>query len=210
MPLRIQPNGEVLLVTSGVFKVSCECDVTYYPMDRQICYIKITTGGYSQGEINLRFDTEPFDLSEYLKNGEWEILSASGSSSDGLIRSRGGIDYSRLKFKLQLKRRHLFHIINTIFPVFLLGILVPFVFQLDENGDRTGYSLTVLLSFAVYLTLIAENIPSTSVSVCYLCKFKSTKPYLLEVLKMLSVSLSLSLSLSHPLSLSLSLSLIEF
>ena len=174
MPLRILPHGEVMLITSGVFKVSCECDVTYYPMDRQICYIKITTGGYSQGEIDLRFENEPFDLSEYLLNGEWEVISASGTSSEATTRSRGGLNFSRLKFKLQLKRRHLFHIVNTIFPVFLLGILVPFVFQLNEVGDRIGYSLTVLLSYAVYLTMIAQNIPSTSVSVCYLCKSKST------------------------------------
>jgi hypothetical protein len=28
-----------------------------------------------------------------------------------------------------------------------------------------------LLSYAVYLTLISDNIPSTSVTVCFLCKY---------------------------------------
>lgn len=83
-----------------------------------------------------------------------------------------GAQFASLSFRIELKRRHLFHILNTVFPVFLVGMLIPFVYQLKEVSDRIAYSLTVLLSYAVYLSMIAANVPSTSVSVCYLCKYK--------------------------------------
>lgn len=177
MPMRITPNGEILRDTSGIFKVSCECDITYYPLDKQVCFMKITTGGYTQGEIDLEFDPEAVDLSDYVINGEWKIVAVSGSSTSGqqMAKTRKGLKFASLSFRIELKRRHLFHILNTVFPVFLVGMLIPFVYQLKEVSDRIAYSLTVLLSYAVYLSMIAANVPSTSVSVCYLCKYKPIK-----------------------------------
>ncbi|XP_061179329.1 neuronal acetylcholine receptor subunit alpha-5-like [Saccostrea echinata] len=172
MPMRIMPNGEVSRTPAGVFQVSCESDVTYYPFDKQTCNIKITTSGYTQGEIDLNFNENAVDLSAYVTNGEWEIVSAGGLSTGGQSRTRNGLTFASLSFQFVLKRRYVFHTINTIFPVFLMGILIPFVFKLEEIADKIGYSLTVLLSYAVYLTVIADHIPSTSVAVCYLCKLK--------------------------------------
>lgn len=169
--MRITPTGQVSRTLSRVYHVSCECDVRYYPLDRQICYIKITTSGYTQGEIDLRFDKPAVDLSEYVRNGEWEIVSIGEAPSLQQTKSRNGYKFSSIAFQLQLRRRLLFHILNSVYPVFLIGMLIPFVFKLGETSVKIDFSLTVLLSYAVYLTMIAENIPSTSMSVCYLCKY---------------------------------------
>ena len=46
------------------------------------------------------------------------------------------------------------------------------IFKLSpESGERVGLSLTILLAYAVYLTLISEDIPQTSLSASILCKF---------------------------------------
>lgn len=96
MPMRITPNGEILRDTSGIFKVSCECDITYYPLDKQVCFMKITTGGYTQGEIDLEFDPEAVDLSDYVINGEWKIVAVSGSSTSGqqMAKTRKGLKFA--------------------------------------------------------------------------------------------------------------------
>ncbi|XP_056001741.1 acetylcholine receptor subunit alpha-L1-like [Ostrea edulis] len=171
MPMRITPTGQVSRTLSRVYHVSCECDVRYYPLDRQICYIKITTSGYTQGEIDLRFDKPAVDLSEYVRNGEWEIVSIGEAPSLQQTKSRNGYKFSSIAFQLQLRRRLLFHILNSVYPVFLIGMLIPFVFKLGETSVKIDFSLTVLLSYAVYVTMIAENIPSTSMSVCYLSMY---------------------------------------
>ncbi|KAK3092243.1 hypothetical protein FSP39_000208, partial [Pinctada imbricata] len=168
IPMRINSNGRVSWNPSGIYIVSCESDTTYYPMDHQMCTIKVSTWGYTQTEIQLLYDRPtPVDLSFYGANGEWDLISAVGTTT--VDRSRGGQTFSSLSFQIELQRRPMFHVLNTLFPVSLMAFLIPMVFKLPpDSGEKIGYSLTVLLAYAVYLTLISENIPSTSVTICYL------------------------------------------
>ena len=55
-----------------------------------------------------------------LVHGEWEILEKSQSSSTV---QRNRESFSRLVFTLRLRRRPLFHMLNTLFPVVLMGFL---------------------------------------------------------------------------------------
>ena len=170
IPMRIAQNGRVIWNPAGVYKVSCESDTKYYPMDTQSCYIKVSSWAYTESEIELLFKTEALDKSQYTENGEWNLLTAEGSKTEA--KSRGGKSFSSVSFLIKVQRRLLFHVVNTLFPVALMAILIAFVFKLPvDSGEKIGFSLTVLLSYAVYLTLISDNIPSTSVTVCFLCKY---------------------------------------
>jgi hypothetical protein len=40
-----------------------------------------------------------------------------------------------------------------------------------ESGERMGYSLTTLLAYAVYLTLMSEHLPAVSLDIAYLSKY---------------------------------------
>ena len=168
--MRVISTGAVSWSPSGIYKVSCESDTTYYPMDYQSCTIKVSTWGYTQTEIFLVYNSPTsVDLSFYSTNGEWDLKSATGTKTEE--KSRGGQTFSSLTFQIELQRRPVFHVLNTLFPVALMAFLIPMVFKLPpDSGEKIGYSLTVLLAYAVYLTLISENIPSTSVTICYLCK----------------------------------------
>ena len=171
IPMRIVNDGNVVWNPSGIYHVSCESDITYYPLDTQECTIKVSSWAYTAGEVELQFGSEPVDLSFYSKNGEWDLISASGSKSED--KSRGGTSFSSLTYSIKLQRRPMFHIINTLFPVALMAVLIAMVFKLPvDSGEKIGFALTVLLAYAVYLTMISDNIPSTSVTICYLCKYK--------------------------------------
>lgn len=167
IPMRINSMGNIDWNPTGIYLVSCSSDITYYPLDQQTCTIKLTTWGYTNNEIYLVYDTTPIELGFYSENGEWVLVSASGEQVQD--RARGGQSFSSLSFSVTLRRRPLFHALNTILPVVLMAFLIPMVYRLPvDSGEKIGYSLTVLLAYAVYLTLISDNIPSTSVSVCYL------------------------------------------
>ena len=169
VPMRIAQDGTVIWNPAGVYKVSCESDTKYYPMDTQECYLKVSAWAYTKAEIELVFKDQNIDISFYTENGEWDLLSAESFKSEA--RTRDGDKFSSVSFLIRLQRRLLFHVVNTLFPVALMAILITFVFKLPvESGEKIGFSLTVLLSYAVYLTLISDNIPSTSVTVCLLCK----------------------------------------
>ena len=170
--MRINPDGMITWNPSDVYTVSCECDVIYYPFDTQKCNIIFTTAGYSSMDIQFNADDNAVDVSNYVENGEWNIVSLSAETFGNRAVPSGDVTYSKIQFSFNLKRRHIFHIINTIFPVIVMVFLIPLVFKLDlGSSDKTDYALTVLLSYSVYLTMVADRIPSTSVSVCYMCKY---------------------------------------
>ncbi|CAC5401854.1 unnamed protein product [Mytilus coruscus] len=170
VPMRIAKDGRVIWNPAGVYKVSCESDTKYYPMDTQECYLKVSAWAYTKAEIELFFKVQNVDTSFYTENGEWNLLSAESFKSEA--KTRDGDAFSSVSFLVKLQRRLLFHVVNTLFPVALMAILIAFVFKLPvDSGEKIGFSLTVLLSYAVYLTLISDNIPSTSVTVCLLSMY---------------------------------------
>ncbi|XP_052103516.1 neuronal acetylcholine receptor subunit alpha-6-like [Mytilus californianus] len=167
IPMRIVSDGTIVWNPSGIYEVNCESDITYYPLDTQECTVKISSWAYTTSDVSLDFEANPVDLSFFSANGEWDLVSASSSRSR--LKSRRGISFSSLTYSLKLQRRPMFHVINTLFPVALMAILIAMVYKLPaKSGQKIGFSLTVLLAYAVYLTMISDNIPSTSVNICYL------------------------------------------
>ncbi|XP_052812696.1 acetylcholine receptor subunit beta-like isoform X1 [Mya arenaria] len=170
--IRLNALGTARWTPGGVFETSCEADITYYPLDTQTCSIVLTTWSYTSSEISLSFDDDPFILDNFSENGEWELIETSNTSESAGRSKSESFTYDRLYFTMKLRRRPLYHILNTIFPVILMSCLIVFVFKLPpESGERIGMSLTVLLAYAVYLTLITDNIPQTSLSASVLSTY---------------------------------------
>ena len=162
---KIDPHGHVSWLPGGNYEANCEAEVTFYPLDTQTCTLTLTTMSYTMNDIRL-IDDSSIDISGFTENGEWDVLSITTTDS---IVYLDGQQYCRVHFIFELRRRPLYHILNTLLPVILMASLTIFVFKLSaESGERIGMSLTVLLAYAVYLTLISENIPRTSKSVSIL------------------------------------------
>ncbi|XP_069136373.1 neuronal acetylcholine receptor subunit beta-3-like [Argopecten irradians] len=165
-PISVTTKGELTWRISGIFETFCEIDTLLYPFDTQICSISMTSLAYSMREINLLFSEEPVDTRDLHENGEWYYMGYNTSRS---IISRETQTYSSLKFHFQLKRRPLYHVLNTLVPTISLAFLTCTVFKLPaDSGEKIGYSLTVVLSYAVYLTLVADSVPSSSTTVSIL------------------------------------------
>ncbi|KAK3582647.1 hypothetical protein CHS0354_001694 [Potamilus streckersoni] len=167
--MRINGSGFVVWTPGGIYETNCACDVTYYPLDTQICSIVLSTWAYTSDEILLQLGSPAVQTSKYSENGEWELMSVFGQNTSTTRESKS---FSRLMFTLILRRRPLFHILNTILPVVIMATLIVMVFKLPpESGERIGMSLTAVLTYAVYLTLISDNIPRTSLSACILSTY---------------------------------------
>jgi hypothetical protein len=68
-----------------------------------------------------------------------------------------------LVFKFNLQRNSGYYLLNLIFPICVLGIMNLFVFVLpSESGEPVEYSITVLLSIVVFLTITSNSLPGTS------------------------------------------------
>ncbi|XP_060578786.1 neuronal acetylcholine receptor subunit alpha-6-like, partial [Ruditapes philippinarum] len=103
------------------------------------------------------------------ENGEWELINTGYESLETVRESES---FSRLVFSLTFRRRAMFHSLNTLFPVVLMAFLTVIIFKLNpESGERVGLALTILLAYAVYLGVISESIPQTSLSASLLSSY---------------------------------------
>ncbi|GFS19903.1 neuronal acetylcholine receptor subunit alpha-7 [Elysia marginata] len=102
----------------------------------------------------------------YSPGGSWELQSITLED----LTSAG--DVTRFQFVLKLKRLRTYYVMNIIIPVLFLSLTASLVFYLPADaGEKIGMSMTVLLAYAVYLTIIADNMPKTSTQVSLLAVY---------------------------------------
>ncbi|XP_021374445.1 neuronal acetylcholine receptor subunit alpha-9-like [Mizuhopecten yessoensis] len=162
--IRIDYEGNALWNVGIVAKTSCTVDVTLYPFDRQSCNVTFAPLGYLKDQIVVN-SSNPIDLSLYMENVEWTLESTSVMST--II-----ADVSYVIFTLDLARKPGYFLVNMIIPILIIGLLNGLVFLLPADcGERVGYAITAFLTFAVFLTMVAENLPKASEPMSLLCYF---------------------------------------
>ncbi|XP_059158988.1 acetylcholine receptor subunit delta-like [Physella acuta] len=76
-------------------------------------------------------------------------------------------DHQTCKIQLTfvMKRRPDFLLLNIILPVVLLSFLNLMVFVIPvDSGEKIGYGITVLLALTVYMSIVSNMLPSSSLS----------------------------------------------
>ncbi|XP_033725213.1 neuronal acetylcholine receptor subunit alpha-7-like [Pecten maximus] len=155
--VRVNSNGGVQSLPGRQVKASCSFDMTKFPRDSQTCVLQLTSWFYSSEELILKSPQPYISLAYYIPNGEWNVDWTSAASNDL------GHIFSVLDFSIHLTRQSGFFLISMAVPVILLCFLNPFVFLLPAaSGERISYTITIFLSLAVYMTLIAGNMPKVS------------------------------------------------
>lgn len=139
-----------------VTTTGCVVDVAYFPFDKQSCNITFTNWGFTKDEVKFKPTADAIDLRDFSPSDEWKITKTR------LIEET--LDNgSFVKFEISLERQPMYYLINFFLPIVIMGILNALVFILPlESGERVGYSVSSFLTFAVYLTLIADGMPRTS------------------------------------------------
>ena len=166
--VRILYNGSVIWNLGEVFNTKCYPDIYRYPFDDQECRLAFTPWNYLETEISLNIPYPTVKTLFYENSGEWILKS---SRSDTVVVSGISVAY----FYLTFTRRPQFIVVNVILPIIFLSLLNCLVYIIPvESGERISYSITVLLSFAVFLTLVSDNIPKTSAPLPLLCYYLIT------------------------------------
>ena len=162
-PVRIYYNGLVWWRPGDVFRTSCYPDIYKYPFDSQECRISILASGFTEQEVLLQIPGSEADTSIYTDNGEWVLLKTRPNSYDQN-------QLSVAQWYFTFKRRPQFFFFNVIMPIIFLSLLDCLVYCIPvQSGERISYAITVLLSFAVFMTLISDNIPKTSAPMSLFC-----------------------------------------
>ncbi|XP_032415740.1 neuronal acetylcholine receptor subunit alpha-3 isoform X1 [Xiphophorus hellerii] len=155
-------NGDVTWIPPAIFKSSCKIDVTYFPFDYQNCTMKFGSWTYDKAKIDLVLIGSTINLKDFWETGEWIIIDAPGYKHDIKYNCCEEI-YTDITYSLYIRRLPLFYTINMIIPCLLISFLTVLVFYLPSDcGEKVTLCISVLLSLTVFLLVITETIPSTS------------------------------------------------
>lgn len=156
IPVRILSNGDSIWHVGGVFEVTCPGDMKFYPFDYQICEIANSPFFQGKNEIFLFKLGERINTDFLIPSGQWELV-------DHKFEIRDFRDSHLFLVTLKIRRFSMFYVVNVIVPVIVIGILNILVFVMPpESGERVGFSVTVLLSMSVFLTIVSDNLPEAS------------------------------------------------
>ncbi|XGW23390.1 hypothetical protein V3C99_005545 [Haemonchus contortus] len=184
-------DGRVTWEPPVVYHSFCTMNVEWYPYDIQQCELKFGSWTYSGTQLDLmhllsddvkyvvrknesEWDVERgVDVSTYQESVEWDLLSILGTRHEKWYPC---CDYPSvdITYYLQIRRKKLFYTVNLIVPCASLAALTSWVFYLPcESHEKVQLCISVLVSLTVFILLLVEIIPPTSIVMPLIVKYLS-------------------------------------
>ncbi|XP_019867584.1 neuronal acetylcholine receptor subunit alpha-7 [Aethina tumida] len=157
----VSSSGEVVWLSHGIYRSSCDINVEYFPFDLQSCHMKWASWTYDGYQVELVKQTEEGDVSNYQANGEFDLVSFSSVKHIEYY-SCCPEPYPDITYTIKLRRRPLFYVFNLILPCILINGIALLVFYVpSESGEKVTLGISALLSMTVFLMTIRETLPPT-------------------------------------------------
>uniref|UniRef100_A0A8C3AYF4 Cholinergic receptor, nicotinic, delta (muscle) n=1 Tax=Cyclopterus lumpus TaxID=8103 RepID=A0A8C3AYF4_CYCLU len=180
----VDNTGLCYWLPPAIFRSSCSINVNYFPFDWQNCTLKFTSLTYNAREIQMLLKQDGdgvntwtvewiiIDPASFTENGEWEINHRPAKRNTYKHIPMESNKHQDITFYLVIKRKPLFYIVNIIIPCVLISFLASLVYYLPaDSGEKMTLSISVLLAQSVFLLLISQRLPETSMSVPLIVKY---------------------------------------
>ncbi|XP_038640125.1 neuronal acetylcholine receptor subunit alpha-3-like [Scyliorhinus canicula] len=155
-------DGNMTWISPAIFKSSCRMDLSYFPFDYQNCSMKFGSWTHDKSKIDLVLTGNEINRLDIWESGEWAIIAAPGYRHEIKYNCCAEI-YTDITYSMYMRRMPLYYTINIIVPCLMISFLSILVFYLPSDcGQKITLSISVLLSLTVFLLVITESIPSTS------------------------------------------------
>ncbi|XP_046378338.2 neuronal acetylcholine receptor subunit alpha-7-like [Haliotis rufescens] len=153
-------TGSLTWYPGDSFKTSCKMDVTKFPFDVQTCSFNVFVWADTINTVDL-FPVDNFiGLDIYNVNSEWDITNTSATRHTQFV---SFFEIAHITYQLQLTRKPSMKILTVVMPVLLLSFLNILVFLIPvQSGEKLSFSITVLLSFAVFMSFITNMLPQSA------------------------------------------------
>ena len=116
-------------------------------------------------KVDILNRTAEVDLSNYVSNGEWDLLDAQ-MVRNVMFYSCCPEPFPDVTVTITIRRKTLYYMYNVVFPCLMMSVLTLLVFRLPpDSGEKVALGITVLLAFSVFMLTISEKLPETSESI---------------------------------------------
>ena len=160
--VEITSDGRSALTTDNTYSIFCDVNIKFYPFDKHDCvfYVFVTQMNYL--DVNITTFITQLSSIYYKENTEWKVVRIR---STRLV----FLSYVMIRINLELERRHEFILFTTICPLVLLSVINVGVFLVPVNsGEKGSISVTIFLSYSVFITAISEELPRNSLNISYI------------------------------------------
>ncbi|CAD5112237.1 DgyrCDS1466 [Dimorphilus gyrociliatus] len=161
--LRIRPNGDVLHSLRLTVTAMCNMDLTFFPMDSQICSLEIESFGYLMKDIHYKWLEEGKSV-KFEKGVQMpQFVIHSHRQKEKVIGTSTG-NYSRLACEFHFVRSMGYYIIQIYVPSILIVILswVSFWLSRDAVPARVALGITTVLTMTTLISSTNASLPKIS------------------------------------------------
>ena len=138
-------DGFVNYISPAIaLQTRCSLDMSSYPFDFQSCSIRLASWAMGDNKIKYSVNDSVLDISDYTENSIWDLFSSNIKTSVKGDRSLFEQTQStEIVIELNLERKPLYYMINSIFPCFILNIvtLVSFFMPLANAMTICKYRI---------------------------------------------------------------------
>lgn len=150
-------NGAASISSSGVWETSCNSDVSKFPFDVHDCVVQLDALEPIR-DIQLMSKSKGVNVNATSMHSEFKIKETSLSSEP----LHADLRWSQLTYIIKLERKPLFMMMNLVVPVYIISLANLLVFLLPlDSSDRVAFSVTMLLTFTVFMTMVTDELPAT-------------------------------------------------
>ena len=177
-------SGDVFWEPPAIYKSSCTINVEFFPFDEQLCMMKFGSWTYDGFQVDLQHTDQVkqglgdlevvprgIDLRHFYPSTEWDLLTVPAKKNQKYYTCCAE-PYPDITFNITMRRKTLFHTVNLIIPCVAISFLTVLVFYLpSDSGEKITLCISILLSLTVFILMLADIIPPTSLVVPLVGKY---------------------------------------
>jgi len=195
----IHSDGLIVWKPPAIYKSLCPIDVEFFPFDEQLCTIKIGSWTYHEFDVKIKHKNlkendddmqmieRGINLNDYSKSTEWDLLAVKSQKYKKYYPCCSE-PYADLKFNITIRRKTLFYAVNLIMPCIAICSMTILVFYLPaESGEKITMGITILNSLLIFLLLVVEINPPTSLATPLIGKYLLFTMFLVTCSIMLTI-----------------------
>ncbi|VDL75169.1 unnamed protein product, partial [Nippostrongylus brasiliensis] len=167
----ISPDGTIAYSLRCTLTIACNLDLRFYPMDSQMCSIRVLSYAYIAAQMNVTwFDTNPIRSNPEIGLPEFVITAVKKSYCNGTYRyaltqnSYKRDDFSCLEGNLYLSRSIGYNLVQSYIPTGLIVMISWVSFWIDRRAvpARVTLSFTTLVSLTTLGNGLRFGLPQVS------------------------------------------------